>query len=238
MSAARPPEGAQIRSAQREGTPVSAFAAAAPTPGERLFSECCRQLYASVANRELHERAWSCIAPLFGATGVSLLRNVAGLGELQADAVTVAFDCRVAHPVLAQVLAEGGVEHGICAFVARRASGADVLLVLRKSTPFTPCEHGWLDLLTVHVRTATELAQQHLAAPAPAEAQPAIVPACEPLTKAELEVLGSLLRGQTAKEIARSRGASLNTVRSQITSILGKTGRHTQKELIAAFGNI
>jgi hypothetical protein len=27
----------------------------------------------------------------------------------------------------------------------------------------------------------------------------------------------------------------VNTVRSQITSILGKTGHHTQKELIASF---
>lgn len=57
-----------------------------------------------------------------------------------------------------------------------------------------------------------------------------------PLTKAELEVLASLLLGHTAKVIARARGASVHTVRSQITSILGKTGHHTQKELIASFG--
>jgi DNA-binding CsgD family transcriptional regulator len=59
------------------------------------------------------------------------------------------------------------------------------------------------------------------------------VPSLHPLTKAELEVLASLLRGHTAKTIARTRGASFNTVRSQIAAILGKTGHHTQKELMA-----
>ena len=61
------------------------------------------------------------------------------------------------------------------------------------------------------------------------------LPSSRPLTKAELEVLGGLLLGRTAKVIARDRGASVNTVRSQITSILGKTEHRTQKELIAAF---
>ena len=57
-----------------------------------------------------------------------------------------------------------------------------------------------------------------------------------PLTKAEFEVLESVLRGQTAKVIASMRGCSVNTVRSQIATILGKTGHHSQKELIASFG--
>jgi DNA-binding CsgD family transcriptional regulator len=56
------------------------------------------------------------------------------------------------------------------------------------------------------------------------------------LTRAENEVLGGLLRGHTAKLIARARNASVNTVRSQIMAILEKTGHHTQKELIASFG--
>jgi DNA-binding CsgD family transcriptional regulator len=57
------------------------------------------------------------------------------------------------------------------------------------------------------------------------------------LTPAENEVLSGLMRGHTAKLIARARGASVNTVRSQITTILEKTGHHTQKELIASFGS-
>ncbi|MBC5765310.1 helix-turn-helix transcriptional regulator [Ramlibacter albus] len=56
------------------------------------------------------------------------------------------------------------------------------------------------------------------------------------LTRAENEVLAGLLRGHTAKLIARARNASVNTVRSQIMAILEKTGHHTQKELIASFG--
>lgn len=63
------------------------------------------------------------------------------------------------------------------------------------------------------------------------------VPSSRPLTRAELEVLASLLQGQTAKMIARARGASVNTVRSQITAILNKTEHRTQKELIASFGS-
>ena len=56
------------------------------------------------------------------------------------------------------------------------------------------------------------------------------------LTPAEIDVLSGLLQGYTAKVIAKSRGASVNTVRSQIMAILGKTGHRSQKELIAAFG--
>jgi DNA-binding CsgD family transcriptional regulator len=66
------------------------------------------------------------------------------------------------------------------------------------------------------------------------EARHRAVPASSPLTKAELEVLGSLLHGQTAKAIARLRGASVNTVRKQIANILAKTGHRTQKELMAS----
>jgi DNA-binding CsgD family transcriptional regulator len=56
------------------------------------------------------------------------------------------------------------------------------------------------------------------------------------LTQAELEVATSLLHGLSAKVIARERGASVNTVRSQIMAILDKTGFKSQRELIAAVG--
>ena len=55
------------------------------------------------------------------------------------------------------------------------------------------------------------------------------------LTPAEVDVLSGLLQGYTARVIARARGASVNTVRSQIVAILGKTGHRSQKELIATF---
>lgn len=54
------------------------------------------------------------------------------------------------------------------------------------------------------------------------------------LTRAEQEVLSSVLKGLPAKAIANLRGASVNTVRAQIMSILEKTGRSSQRELIAS----
>jgi len=56
------------------------------------------------------------------------------------------------------------------------------------------------------------------------------------LTRAELEVLASMLTGMPAKGIANQRGASINTVRTQITAVLEKMGFHSQRELIASFG--
>lgn len=71
------------------------------------------------------------------------------------------------------------------------------------------------------------------------------VPAAEPieahfpraarLTRAEMEVLASMLTGMPAKTIASQRGASVNTVRTQIMAILDKTGFRSQRELIASF---
>lgn len=71
----------------------------------------------------------------------------------------------------------------------------------------------------------------------PAEAQPNLdlSDTERALTPAESDVLNSLLQGHSAKVIANARGASVNTVRTQIMSILGKTGFHNQKSLMAAF---
>lgn len=65
---------------------------------------------------------------------------------------------------------------------------------------------------------------------------PAALAGAARLTQAELDVLSSLLKGLPAKAIAGQRGASVNTVRSQIMAILEKTGFRSQKELIASFG--
>lgn len=53
------------------------------------------------------------------------------------------------------------------------------------------------------------------------------------LTAAEGAVLNLLAAGMRPKEIAKSRGSSVNTVRSQIRSILEKTGTHSQVALLA-----
>lgn len=52
------------------------------------------------------------------------------------------------------------------------------------------------------------------------------------LTLAEVEVVRSITEGQSPKEIAESRGRSLDTVRTQMRSILAKTETHSQSELV------
>lgn len=73
------------------------------------------------------------------------------------------------------------------------------------------------------------------AAPAEAMLDHVVGETSRPLTPAEQEVLNAMLQGHTAKVIANARGASVNTVRSQIMAILEKTGHHNQKALMAAF---
>lgn len=52
------------------------------------------------------------------------------------------------------------------------------------------------------------------------------------LTTAEVEVLRGLMLGQPVKDIAETRGRSLETVRTQIRAILAKSETHGQSELI------
>lgn len=53
------------------------------------------------------------------------------------------------------------------------------------------------------------------------------------LSPAEAEVLLLMLEGLHTKVIARRRGASINTVRSQVAAILAKSGCTSQKEVVA-----
>lgn len=53
------------------------------------------------------------------------------------------------------------------------------------------------------------------------------------LTRREIEVLELLAEGLSTKDVARSLGVSLFTVRSHIESILLKTGVHTQAQAVA-----
>ena len=53
------------------------------------------------------------------------------------------------------------------------------------------------------------------------------------LTKREGEVLAALMAGQRAATIARNGFVSLHTVRTQIRSMLGKLGVHSQVEAVS-----
>ncbi len=52
------------------------------------------------------------------------------------------------------------------------------------------------------------------------------------LTGAEVEIVRALVLGQPLKDIAETRGRSLETVRTQVRSILAKTETHGQPELV------
>ena len=52
------------------------------------------------------------------------------------------------------------------------------------------------------------------------------------LTPAETEIANGLLTGFSIEEVAKVRGVSLPTVRSQMSSLLGKTGSQSHNELI------
>lgn len=51
------------------------------------------------------------------------------------------------------------------------------------------------------------------------------------LTGAEIEIVRSIVGGKIVKQIARDRDRSTETVRTQVRSILAKTGTHSQAEL-------
>lgn len=61
---------------------------------------------------------------------------------------------------------------------------------------------------------------------------PAIIQSLFDLTPAEAVVAGRLGQGDTAEEIAQTTGRSILTVRTQIKSVLSKTGTRRQSELV------
>ncbi len=60
----------------------------------------------------------------------------------------------------------------------------------------------------------------------------AIVQQAFGLTPAEAEIVQALTQGLPLKEVAEARGRSLETVKTQVRSILSKTGTHAQPELV------
>lgn len=52
------------------------------------------------------------------------------------------------------------------------------------------------------------------------------------LTPAEAEIVQALTQGLPLKDVAEARGRSLETVKTQVRSILSKTGTHSQPELV------
>jgi two-component system, NarL family, nitrate/nitrite response regulator NarL len=55
---------------------------------------------------------------------------------------------------------------------------------------------------------------------------------CAPLSDREKEVLGLLVQGKSAREMAETLGISYVTVRNHLQTILRKFGVHTQRQVI------
>lgn len=60
-----------------------------------------------------------------------------------------------------------------------------------------------------------------------------VVPGCGQLTLTERDTLQHLLRGMSYRKIAASRRVSLNTVKTQVRSVLSKLGATNQRELLS-----
>ena len=99
-------------------------------------------------------------------------------------------------------------------------------------TPFPPELREFASIATAHALvTITELAPR----PAPAGRH---VTELFGLSKAEAELAIALLEGKHVEEIALERHVALSTVRSQLRSILRKTGLHRQGELVQLLGQL
>jgi DNA-binding CsgD family transcriptional regulator len=58
------------------------------------------------------------------------------------------------------------------------------------------------------------------------------------LTQAEARVALAITRGESLNEIARARGVTVATARTQLKSVFSKTQTHRQAELAAFVGRI
>lgn len=58
------------------------------------------------------------------------------------------------------------------------------------------------------------------------------------LTRAEAELAAALATGQSLAEVARARGATIHTVRTQLKAVMQKLGTNRQAEIVQIVGNL
>ena len=133
---------------------------------------------------------------------------------------------------LARLIREAALRTGSCGGCMRIVRGVETPALALIVTPFPSDLRNLADTATAHALvTLTELA-------------PRPVPACRHITelfglsKAEAELAIALLEGKHVEEIAIERHVALSTVRSQLRSILRKTGLHRQGELVQLLGQV
>jgi DNA-binding CsgD family transcriptional regulator/tetratricopeptide (TPR) repeat protein len=65
---------------------------------------------------------------------------------------------------------------------------------------------------------------------------PIVIPAGDPLTRAQVEIVQALCAGKTPRDVATARGTSVDTVRNQIKQIYLRTDVHSVDELRRRYG--
>jgi len=108
----------------------------------------------------------------------------------------------------------GAVRAGAAAFLTKETSGMDLLATIRR---VARGEYPINDRVLDSPRVAARLLDQFRNLGAPDEAE-----LFSPLTPRELEILETVARGQSNKEIARTLHISDQTVKNHVTSILRK----------------
>ena len=133
---------------------------------------------------------------------------------------------------LTRLIREAALRTGSCGGCIRLGRGVETPALAVIVTPFPPDLYKLADTATAQALvTLTELAPR----PAPAGRH---IAELFGLSKAEAELARALLEGKQVEEIAIERHVALSTVRSQLRSILRKTGLHRQGELVQLLGQV
>ncbi|HVG49795.1 MAG TPA: hypothetical protein VM899_16840 [Rubellimicrobium sp.] len=133
---------------------------------------------------------------------------------------------------LARLIREAALRTGSRGGCMRVVRGIEKPALAVIVTPFPPDLRNLAETATAHALVSiTEL----VLGPAPAGQH---IIELFGLSKAEAELAIALLEGRHIEEIALERQVALSTVRSQLRSILRKTGLHRQGELVQLLGQV
>lgn len=121
-----------------------------------------------------------------------------------------------------------GVTPGVRSFAAGDAQGRDAVVV-----HLIPVEGEARDLFGAGL-TLVAVTRPDNAAPVDA----ALIQGLFDLTAAEARVAAGLIEGQSTTDLAARNGVGLETVRTQVKAVLGKTGVSRQAELISRFRSV
>jgi DNA-binding CsgD family transcriptional regulator len=203
--------------------------------GTRRFIACTDSVTAARSNVAAEmSRAITCTV-LFDRTAAS---NSIEQAKLR-DGLRLTRDGPVADDPLAQARLVRGIEAALATAnrrdtvpvaatlaVPRRSGGAWLVQVLAVNAATTGLFAGFTGALVM-------VTEPRLSSPSPAAVQAALN-----LTPAEAQLAVALASGITLADHAKTRGVSVETVRSHLASIRRKTGSRRQSELVALVASL